>query len=145
MARKDRDGKRKTTLKTDFLLPQFAAVFFVGWCLNRTLYSFFYVRSLRSGLLLSVVTKVTKNTLFLRERADPKQLCFAELVSGPTSSFAAIKALLNPTKETVWVITFPFFVCDTLQFAPYSLEKIDSLSFCTKPRLEKQLLYALTM
>ena len=67
-----------------------------------------YTRPLRLGLLLSVVTKVTKNTLFLRERADPKQLCFAELVSGPTSSFAAIKALLNPTKETVRVATFPF-------------------------------------
>ena len=67
-----------------------------------------YIRSLRWGLLLSVVTKVTKNTLFLRERADPKQLCFAELVSGPTSSFAAIKVLLNPTKETVWVVAFPF-------------------------------------
>ena len=62
------------------------------------------------GLLLSVVTKVTKNTLFLRERADPKQLCFAELVSGPTSSFAAIKALLNPTKETVRAAAFPFLI-----------------------------------
>ena len=97
------------------------------------------------GVLLSIVTKVPKKTFVLRERADPKQLCFAELVSGPTSSFAAIKALLNPTKETVWVITFPYFVCDTLQFAPYSLEKIDSLSFCTKPRLEKQLLCVFTM
>ena len=66
------------------------------------------IRPLRLGLLLSVVTKVTKNTLFLRERADPKQLCFAELVSGPTSSFAAIKVLLNPTKETVRVVAFPF-------------------------------------
>ncbi|MBO5184503.1 MAG: hypothetical protein J6D79_02060, partial [Clostridia bacterium] len=37
------------------------------------------------GLLLSIVTKVTKKTFVLRERADPKQLCFAELVSGPTS------------------------------------------------------------
>ena len=95
-----------------------------------------FVRPLRLGLLLSVVTKVTKNTLFLRERADPKQLCFAELVSGPTSSFAAIKALLNPTKETVWVVAF-LFCLRNITVSPYSLEKIDSLFFCTKPRPEK--------
>ena len=67
-----------------------------------------FIRPLRWGLLLSCVTKVTKRTFVLRERADPKQLCFAELVSGPTSSFAAVKAQLNPTKETVRVIAFPF-------------------------------------
>ena len=84
------------------------------------------------GVLLSIVTKVPKKTFVLRERADPKQLCFAELVSGPTSSFAAVKALLNPTKETVRVVAFPFLFALHYSLRLTHLKKIDSLSFLQK-------------
>ena len=89
--------------------------------------------------------KSNQKHAFPPRKSRPKTTLLCRACFRSPSSFAAIKALLNPTKETVWVITFPFFVCDTLQFAPYSLEKIDSLSFCTKPRLEKQLLYVFTL
>ena len=75
--------------------------------------------------------KSNQKHAFLRERADPKQLCFAELVSGPTSSFAAIKALLNPTKETVWAGAFPFCL-RYITVCACSLEKIYILSFLQK-------------
>ena len=67
--------------------------------------------------------KSNQKHAFLRERADPKQLCFAELVSGPTSSFAAIKALLNPTKETVRAAAFPFLIALHYSFRLTHLKK----------------------
>ena len=43
-------------------------------------------------------------------------------------------------KRRPYEFCLSFFVCAALQLTPYSLEKTDSLSFCRKPRLEKQLL-----